>query len=38
MTFDGVDIDLLFARIGEQYVGDNIQNLDDDNILRNCDE
>lgn len=37
MTFDGIDIDMLFARIGEQYVGDNIQNLNDDNILRNCD-
>ena len=37
MAFEGVDIDLLFARIEYQSVGDDLTNLNDDNILRNCD-
>jgi poly(A) polymerase len=37
MTFLGIDIDLLFARVAEGQVGDNLTSLDDDNILRNCD-
>lgn len=37
MVFSGVDIDLLFARIEYKEVGDNLQSLQDDAILRNCD-
>lgn len=36
MEFDGVDIDLLFARVEQQEVSDNL-NLLDNNILRSCD-
>ena len=38
MKFDGVDIDMLFARVEYKQVGqENLGNLLDDNILRNCD-
>lgn len=38
MKFEGVDIDLLFARVEYTEVGDDLKNLLDDNILRNCDK
>jgi poly(A) polymerase len=38
MVFDDVDIDLLFARVSFTNVGDDVVNLLDDNILRNCDK
>lgn len=37
MKFEDVDIDLLFARVEYKEVGDDLENLLDDNILRNCD-
>lgn len=37
MAFENVDIDLLFARIEYKDVGDDLTDLNDDNILRNCD-
>jgi poly(A) polymerase len=37
MEFDGVDIDLLFARVEYKEVGNDLESLLDDNILRNCD-
>ena len=37
MKFDEVDIDLLFARIESKEVSDDLKNLLDDDILRNCD-
>eukprot|EP00698_Gefionella_okellyi_P014579 TRINITY_DN4043_c0_g1_i1.p1 TRINITY_DN4043_c0_g1~~TRINITY_DN4043_c0_g1_i1.p1 ORF type:complete len:624 (+),score=119.96 TRINITY_DN4043_c0_g1_i1:276-2147(+) len=37
MTFDSVEIDLLFARLPLTMIPENL-NLDDDNILRNLDE
>ena len=38
MKFSGVDIDMLFARVEYKEVGKDMQNLLDDNILRECDE
>lgn len=38
MKFEDVDIDLLFARVEYREVGDDLTNLLDDNILRNCDK
>lgn len=38
MEFDGVDIDLVFARIESKEVGDDLENLLDDNVLKNCDD
>ena len=37
MIFKTVDIDLLFARIEYREVGDNLDSLNDNSILRNCD-
>lgn len=37
MKFDNVDIDMLFARVEYKEVGKDLQNLLDNNILRNCD-
>lgn len=37
MEFDGVDIDLVFARIAASEVGDDLHDLLDDNILKGCD-
>ena len=37
MKFDDVDIDMLFARVETKEVGRDLENLLDDNILRNCD-
>lgn len=37
MIFCGVDIDLLFARVEWKEVGDNLESLQDNSILRNCD-
>jgi poly(A) polymerase len=38
MEFEGVDIDLLFARVEYREVGSDLESLLDDNILRNCDK
>ena len=38
MKFQDVDIDMLFARIQFKEVGQDLDNLLDNNILRNCDE
>eukprot|EP00347_Sterkiella_histriomuscorum_P020501 403337557 len=38
MVFEGVEIDLLFARVELKEVGQELVNLLDDNILRNCDK
>jgi poly(A) polymerase len=38
MKFQGVDIDMLFARISHQEIGNDLVNLLDNEILRNCDE
>jgi poly(A) polymerase len=38
MEFEGVDIDLLFARVEYKEVGEDLESLLDDNILRNCDK
>jgi len=38
MVFNEVQIDLLFARIEHKEVGDELQSLLDNNILRNCDK
>lgn len=38
MIFNNVDIDLLFARVSYKSIGDDIENLLDDNILRECDD
>ena len=38
MKFEDVDIDLLFARVEDKEVGDDFENLLDDNILKNCDK
>lgn len=37
MIYCGVDIDLLFARVELKEVGDNLESLQDNAILRNCD-
>ena len=37
MVYCGVDIDLLFARVELVEVGDNLESLQDNAILRNCD-
>ena len=37
MKFHDVDIDMLFARVEYKEVGEDLENLLDDNILRNCD-
>ena len=37
MEFEGVEIDLLFARVEYREVGDELKDLSDNNILRNCD-
>lgn len=37
MKFEEIDIDLIFARVEYQEVGDDLE-LTDDNILRNCDK
>jgi poly(A) polymerase len=37
MIFCGVDIDLLFARVELKEVGYNLESLQDEAILRNCD-
>ena len=38
MKFSDVEIDMLFARVEYKEVGRDLENLLDDNILRNCDE
>jgi len=38
MEFDGIDIDLVFARVEAKEVGEDLQNLLNDSILKNCDE
>ena len=38
MKFEGIDVDLLFARIEQKRVGDELENLDDNNIFRNLDD
>lgn len=38
MNFEGVEIDLLFARVELKEVGADLHNLLDDNILKNCDK
>lgn len=38
MEFDGIEIDLVFARIAYSEVGDDLKDLLDDNILKNCDK
>ena len=39
MVFDGVEIDLLFARVDrKKVVNFGMDDIIDDNILRNCDE
>ncbi len=38
MEFDGIDIDLVFARISYSEVGDELKDLLDNNILKNCDK
>ena len=38
MEFDGVEIDLLFARVDRKKIDSEIGDLTDDSILRNCDE
>ena len=35
--YNHVDIDLLFARVEYREVGDNLESLRDNSILRNCD-
>jgi len=37
MMFDGVDIDLAFARIGYREIPDTLKSLESDDLLRNCD-
>lgn len=37
MEFDGIEIDLVFARVASSEVGDDLENLLNDNILKNCD-
>lgn len=37
MEFEGVEIDLLFARVQRKSVSDDLGDLLDDNILRGCD-
>lgn len=37
MIFNGVDIDLLFARVELKEVNEQLDSLDDNAILRNCD-
>ena len=38
MKFRGIDIDLLFARISAPYIRSDMNSLQDDGILKNCDE
>lgn len=38
MEFDGIEIDLVFACIASAEVGEDLRNLLDNNILKNCDE
>ena len=38
LKFDGVDMDILFARVEQREVGSNLENLSDNSILRNCDK
>ena len=38
MEFEGIEIDLIFARIYKSEVGDDLEDLLDDNILKGCDE
>lgn len=38
MEFEGVEIDLVFARIESKEVGEDLENLLDDNVLKNCDD
>ena len=37
MEFEGIEIDLVFARVESKEVGDELENLLNDNILKNCD-
>ena len=37
MIYQGVDIDLLFARLELTKVEDGLESLQDNSILRNCD-
>lgn len=37
LEFDGIEIDLVFARVEADEVGDDLQDLLDDSILKNCD-
>ena len=37
MVFDGVEIDLVYARIGQKTIDPNLESLQDDNLLKNCD-
>jgi len=37
MEFEGIEIDLVFARVEAKEVGDDLQNLLNDSILKNCD-
>ena len=38
MKFRGIDIDLLFARISAPFIRSDMNSLQDDGILKNCDE
>lgn len=38
MEFDGVQIDLLFAKVAYKEIGEELNSLMDDNILRDCDD
>jgi len=38
MKMSGVDIDLLFGRVGLAQIPDDLENLSDDNLLRNLDD
>ena len=38
MVFDGVDIDLCYARIEQKVIKEDLDDLKDDNLLKNCDE
>ena len=38
MDFDGIDIDLLFARIEAKTINKSVESLQDDNLLKNADK
>ncbi|TNV83775.1 hypothetical protein FGO68_gene2709 [Halteria grandinella] len=38
MEFEGIEIDLIFARIQASEVGEDLKDLLDDNILKGCDD